>query len=61
VKKISTVAKSGSTIFMEPRLTIGLNLGDRTSHCCILDEAGNVILERSLATTPWGKKWLSFT
>jgi predicted NBD/HSP70 family sugar kinase len=56
VKKISTVAKSGSNIFMEPRLTIGLDLGDRTSHCCILDEAGNVILERSLPTTPWGKK-----
>jgi predicted NBD/HSP70 family sugar kinase len=48
VKKISTVAKSGK----EPKLTIGLDLGDRTSHYCIFDEAGNVILEHSLATTP---------
>jgi transposase len=29
-----------------------LDLGDRSSHYCILDEAGNVILERNLPTTP---------
>jgi hypothetical protein len=54
VKKISTVAKSGNKIFKEPKLTIGLDLGDRTSHYCILDEAGNVILEHSFPTTPKG-------
>jgi transposase len=54
VKKISTVAKRGNEIFKEPNLTIGLDLGDRTSHYCILDEAGNVILEHSLPTTPSG-------
>jgi transposase len=54
MKKISTVAKRGNEIFKEPRLTIGLDLGDRTSHYCILDEAGNVILERRLPTTPQG-------
>jgi hypothetical protein len=26
-------------IFKEPKLTIGLDLGDRTSHYCILNEA----------------------
>ena len=52
MKKISTMTKRGNEIVREPKLTIGLDLGDRTSHYCILDEAGNVILERSLATTP---------
>src|SRR5260370_16480145 len=54
VKKISTVAINGKKIFKEPKLTIGLDLGDRTSHYCILDEAGEVILEHSLPTTPKG-------
>ncbi len=54
MKKISTVAKRGNQIFKEPKRTIGLDLGDRTSHYCILDEAGNVILEHSLPTTPKG-------
>src|SRR5580693_3216120 len=44
----------GNEIFKEPKLTVGLDLGDRTSHYCILDEAGNVILERSLPTAPKG-------
>jgi hypothetical protein len=51
VKKISTVAKRGNEIFKEPKLTIGLDLGDRTSHYCILDEAGKVILERKKKNT----------
>jgi hypothetical protein len=54
VKKISTVTKSGNKIFKEPKLTIGLDLGDRSSHYCILDEAGNLILEHSFPTTPKG-------
>jgi hypothetical protein len=40
MRKISTVAKSGNEILKEPKLTIGLDLGDRTNHYCILDEAG---------------------
>jgi len=32
VKKISTVAMRGNKVFNEPKLTIGLDLGDRTSH-----------------------------
>src|SRR5882724_7323368 len=54
VKKISTVEKTAYEIFNEPKLTIGLDLGDRSSHYCILDEAGNVLLEHSLPTTPKG-------
>jgi len=54
MKKISTVAKRGNEISKEPKLTIGLDLGDRSSHYCILDEAGSVLLEHSLPTTPKG-------
>jgi transposase len=54
MKKDSTVTAGRKQIFKQPNLTIGLDLGDRTSHYCILDEAGNVILERNLPTTPKG-------
>lgn len=36
------------------RLTIGLDLGDRTSHYCVLDEAGEVVSEGQLPTTKTG-------
>jgi hypothetical protein len=52
VKKSSTVAKNGNDIFKEHKLTIGLDLGDRSTHYCILNEAGEAILEHSLPTTP---------
>ena len=54
MKKISTVAKRSNGIFRKSELTIGLDLGDRTSSYCILDKTGNVILEHSVATTPKG-------
>jgi transposase len=51
MKKISTVAIDIIEIFQGHQLTIGLDLGDRSSHYCILNEAGEVILEQKLATT----------
>src|ERR1700691_2478660 len=54
MKKISTVAIERIDIFKEQQLTIGLDLGDRTSHYCILNEAGEVILEQKLPTMPKG-------
>jgi transposase len=33
------------------RMTIGMDLGDRTSRYCVLNEAGEVTAERSVATT----------
>ena len=36
----------------EQKLTIGLDLGDRSSWYCVLDEAGTVRLEQRLSTTP---------
>jgi transposase len=54
VKKISTVAKRGNEIFKEPKLTIGLDLGDRTSHYCILDERGETDFGRPPADNSEG-------
>jgi transposase len=42
---------SGKNI-LEGRLTIGLDLGDRSSAYCVLNEAGEIVLEHKLATTP---------
>jgi transposase len=50
--KISTVAIEGMQIFKENQLAIGLDLGDRWSFYCVLDEAGKIILEQKVATTP---------
>ena len=50
-------AKTGETAGSE--LTIGLDLGDRTSHYCVLDAAGVVIDEGSLSTTREGLRRLA--
>jgi len=50
MQKISTMRTSGKNIF-EGQLTIGVDLGDSSSSYCVLDEAGQIILERKLATT----------
>jgi transposase len=39
-------------IFKGHKLTIGLDLGDQWSCYCILDEAGRILLEQKVATTP---------
>src|SRR5712664_2705647 len=54
VKKTITVAKNRNEIFKQPQLTIGVDLGDRISHYCVVDETGNVILEQGVPTTPKG-------
>ena len=52
MKKTSTVRVNGNMIFKGHKLTIGLDLGDRSSNYCVLDEAGKILLEQKLATTP---------
>ena len=54
MKKISTVAMERMEIFKENQRTIGMDLGDRSSHYCVLNEAGEVIWESKLPTTPKG-------
>jgi transposase len=56
MKKISTVAAKQIKNFREQKLTIGLDLGDRSSWYCVLDEAGEVVLEQRLSTTPKAMK-----
>src|ERR1700676_1627437 len=56
MKKISTVQVFGNEIFKEQKLTIGVDLGDRWSFYCVLDEAGKIILEQKVATTPEAMK-----
>lgn len=35
-----------------PTMTIGIDLGDRKSHICVLDAAGEIVEESRIATTP---------
>lgn len=52
MKKISTVVATQTKNFQDQKLTIGLDLGDRSSWYCVLDAAGDVMLEQKLSTTP---------
>jgi transposase len=52
MQKISTMRRSGSRIFKGHQLTIGLDLGDRWSSYCVLDEEGKILVEDKLPTTP---------
>jgi transposase len=56
MKKISTVAVKQSKNISEQKLTIGFDLGDRSSWYCVLDEAGSVLLEQRVSTTPKAMK-----
>ena len=51
MKKISTVQVFGKEILKEQKLTIGVDLGDRWSFYCVLEEAGKIILEQKVPTT----------
>jgi transposase len=52
MKKISTAAAKQIRNFSQQKLTIGLDLGDRSSWYCLLDEVGEVLQEQKLGTTP---------
>ena len=48
-------AASGALPARDPSgLTIGLDLGDRMSHLCLLDRSGEVVREEKVATTKSG-------
>jgi transposase len=51
MKKNSTVATRGRRIFKQKQLTMGMDLGDRFTYYCVLDEAGEVMIEQKLPTT----------
>src|SRR5437764_5335698 len=52
MKKVCTVEAKQSRKISQSKLTVGLDLGDRTSWYCVLDEAGRVLLEQRVSTTP---------
>ena len=53
MKKLTTTKMMQRTLNQQDgRLTIGLDLGDRSSCYCVLDEAGDVLMEQRLSTTP---------
>ena len=54
MKKVSTVTWRQSRNISQQKLTIGLDLGDRNSWYCVLDEAGQIQLEQRVRTTAKG-------
>jgi transposase len=51
MKKVSTVAAKQSRNNSQQKLTVGLDLGDRNSWYCVVDEAGQIQLEQRVRTT----------
>jgi transposase len=51
MKKVSTAATEQSRNISQQKLTIGLDLGDRNSWYCVVDEAGQIQLEQRVRTT----------
>src|ERR1700688_2119085 len=56
MKKISTMKAFSNEILKEQKLTIDLDLEERWSFYCVLDEAGKIILEQKVSTTPEAMK-----
>jgi hypothetical protein len=54
MKKVSTRAAGQSRNISAQRLTIGLDLGDRNSWYCVVDEAGQIRLEQRVRTNAKG-------
>ena len=51
MQKISTMRMTGDNILKGDKFTIGIDLGDRSSSYCVLNEAGDIVLDHELATT----------
>src|SRR5580693_2334721 len=51
LKKVSTATAKQSRNISQQKLTIGLDLGDRNTWYCVLDEAGQIQLEQRVRTS----------
>ena len=51
-EEVSTVAARQDRKVSDQKLTVGLDLGDRSSWSCMLDESGVILQEQKLSTTP---------
>jgi hypothetical protein len=47
-EEVSTAATKQNRNFSQQKLTIGLDLGDRSSYYCVLDETGQIVMEQIL-------------
>ena len=56
MKKVSTAARGELGKFAGQRLTIGLDLGDRSSWYCVLDEQGELLVEQLSGATTGAEK-----
>ena len=54
MKKVSTAVAKQSRNISQQKLTIGLDLGDRNSWYCVMDETGQIQLEQRVRTTAKG-------
>jgi len=54
MKKVSTAVGKQSGNISQQKLTIGLDLGDRNSWYCVMDETGQIQLEQRVRTTAKG-------
>ena len=52
MKKLTTTMMQQTLNKQDRRLTVGLDLGDRSSFYCVLDEAGEVLREQKVSPTP---------
>jgi len=52
MRKLTTTMMQETLNKPDRRLTVGLDLGDRSSFYCVLDEAGDVLMEQKVSTTP---------
>ncbi len=52
MKEFTTTMMPRTRNKQDRRLTVGLDLGDRASFYCVLDETGDVLLEQKVSTTP---------
>jgi hypothetical protein len=52
MKKLTTTMMQQTLDKQDGRLTVGLDLGDRSSFYCVLDKVGEVLLEQKVSTTP---------
>ena len=50
MRKVSTTRKKRKQILNQKQLTIGMDLGDRFTYYCVLDPAGEVMVEDKLPT-----------
>ena len=52
MKKLNTTMMQETLNKQDRHLTVGLDLGNRSSFYCVLDEAGDGLMEQRLGTTP---------